>query len=239
MSHDRTIMARSSVITAAMLMSLALALPAVRAQAVDEGPSSPSDREERIGRIEFDYANAPPATVELDLSQGLLADFAGIGQAAIAGVSQALSESSAGSDEAIRQSSEHLQSVNQIVSALTGVIHEVRVRVYDDLGQDASTRDSMVAHYQQKLRGTDWESIVRVSEDNANVNVSAVRSDGAIRGVFVVVTEDDEVVMANIVCELTPEKVQQVTHQATSIGMKMGLEQAIREMMREMQQHRQ
>lgn len=238
MSYFQTIVARGSVMSAAMLMSLALALPAARGQAVDEGPSSPSDRAARVGRIEFDFADAPPATVEVDVSHGLLADFAGIGQAAIAGVTQALSESSASSDEAIQQSAEHLKAVNQIVSALTGVVHEVRVRVYDDLGENPSTRDAMVAHYQQKLEGTDWESIVRVSEDDSNVNVCAARGDGAVRGIFVIVTEDDELVMANIVCELTPEKVQHVTHQATTIGMKMGLEQAIRDMMRGMQHHR-
>jgi hypothetical protein len=189
-----------------------------------------------LGRVEFDFSDAPAATVEVDVSHGMLSDFAGIGQAALNGVAAALSESAeTQADDPLRQSAEHLQAVNQIVNSLAGVVHEVRVRVYEDLGeQNQAKREAMVSHYRQKLEGTDWESIVRVREDDANINVSALRSDGAIRGLFVMVTDNDDLVMTNVVCELTPDKVQHLTNQATKIGMKFGLEQAIQDAMRGM-----
>ena len=192
------------------------------------------------GRVEFDFVGAPPATVEVDVSQGMLAALAGIGQGAIGGISEALVESSSGQgDTAVRQSAEHLQAVNQIVAALTGVVHEVRVRVYDDLPPAAqATRGSMIAHYQDKLRSSDWESVVRVRDDDSNVNVCVVRDANAIRGVFVMVAGDEDLVMANLVCELTPEKVHQVSNQATKIGLKVGLEKAIQDAMKGMHRGR-
>ena len=55
----------------------------------------------------------------------------------------------------------------------------------------------------------------------------ALQDDGAIHGLFVIVSERDELVMVNVVCELTPEKVKQVTFHATQIGMTVGLEEVI------------
>ena len=46
------------------------------------------------GNVEFDYADAPAANVELDLSQGMFHDLFGIGDAAVAGVADALAKSS-------------------------------------------------------------------------------------------------------------------------------------------------
>jgi hypothetical protein len=238
MSYSNSIVASSRWLPASLLL-VAVGLTPAHAQRADEGPSSPSDRQVAVvGRVEFDYANAPAATVEVDVSHGMLSDIAGIGQAALNGVAEALSESSTGQgDGPVRQSAEHLQAANQIIASLTGVVHEVRVRVYDDLAdEDQGMREAMVSHYQQKLQGTEWESIVRVHDDDAKVNVSALRHDGAIRGLFVIISEDGSLVMANLVCELTPDKVQQVTTQATKIGMKVGLEQAIHDAMRGLRQ---
>ena len=48
------------------------------------------------GRVDFDFADAPPATVEVDLREGMLSAITGIGQAAVQGVAEALVESGAG-----------------------------------------------------------------------------------------------------------------------------------------------
>ena len=218
-------------VAVALLMLADLAVAPVHAQAAAPTPLP------MPGRVDFDFPAAPPANVEVDLSQGMLAALTGIGQAAIGGATEALRESSSGQgNPAVHQSAEHLQAINQIVSALTGVVHEVRVRVYEDLPPGAqATLGSMVTHYQQKLQNTAWDNVVRVREDDSTVNVCVLREANAIRGVFVMVAEGEDLVIANVVCELTPEKVQQVTHQATKIGLKVGLEQAIQEAMKGMQ----
>jgi len=217
-----------AILTLSMLAGLAVAPVHAQPPASNSAPMP--------GRVDFDFPAAPPANVEVDLSQGMLAALTGIGQAAIGGATEALQEASTGqSNPAVDQSAEHLKAVNQIVSALTGVVHEVRVRVYEGVPASQAVRGSMVAHYQQKLQDTAWDNVVRVREDDATVNVCVMRDGNAIRGVFVMVAEDEDVVMVNVVCELTPEKIQQVTHQATKIGLKVGLEQAIQEAMKELQ----
>jgi hypothetical protein len=194
---------------------------------------SPSDQADVMGRVEFDFEGAPPATIEVDLSHGMLSDVAGIGQAAVGGVVEALIQSGGSEDSSIQQSAEHLEAVNQILSTLSGVVHEVRVRVYENAVELAQPeRASMISHYQQKLNGTDWDNVVRVREGEGSVVVCTLRSGGAIRGLFVMVSEHDDLVIANVVCELTPDKVKQVTNQATRIGMKFGLKKVIQDAMR-------
>jgi hypothetical protein len=208
---------------AATLFALAfIALPA-RAQSGDrDGPG-------RAGRIEFDFADAPVANVEVDLDEDTLSAFTGIGKAAIQGVVESLVESHQGSDDsAVEKSAEHLRAANDIFETASNVIREVRVRVYENLSeQSQSARASMVEHYHKKLEGTDWDRVVRVRDGETSVVVCVSRSGEAIHGVFVMVSEPDDLVMANVVCDLTPEKIKQVTSQATKIGMEVGLENAI------------
>ena len=52
-----------------------------------------------------------------------------------------------------------------------------------------------------------------------------------LRGIFVLVSEEDELVLANVVCELAPDRVRQVAHGATLICMKFGLDKAIQQAM--------
>ncbi len=209
--------------TAVTLLILAfVALPA-RAQSDDHRVA------DRVGRVEFDFANAPAASVEVDLDEGMLPAITGLGKAAIQGVVEALVESGQGrGDSAAEQSAEHLQAVHDIFETTSNVIREIRVRVYEDLSEKTQySRASMIEHYQKKLAGTNWDSVARIHEGDSVVVVCVSRSGGAIHGFFVIVSERDDLVMANIVCELTPEKVKQATSQATKIGMKAGLEDLI------------
>jgi hypothetical protein len=220
------------------VLAVALLATSGEAQVPAQSTSASVSDHSKPGRVAFDFPGAPPATVEVDLSQGMLSDITGIGQAAIGGVIEGILSSGGQSSDAVQQSAEHLQAINQIVGSLSGVVHEVRIRIYDDLPADADgARTAMVAHYQQKMAGTDWDSVVRVREGDSNVSVCALRSDGAIRGIFAVVSEDNELIMVNVVCELTPEKIKEATSQATRIGMKLGLEKAIQEAMRELNRH--
>ncbi len=189
-----------------------------------------------VGRVEFDFPDAPAATVEVDLTEGMLSAFAGVGKAAIQGAIEGLSREEQ-PDSAVQQSAEHLQAVNDVFEIASSVIREVRVRVYSDLS--ARTQDAhaaMVGHYQEKLDGTNWDNVVKVHDGGTNVVVCVLEEDGAIRGAFVIVSEQDDLVMVNVVCELTPDKVRQVTSQATQIGMKVGLEEVIEQAIRQIDQ---
>ena len=207
--------------TSVTLFTLMFVAMPVRAQ--------PGDRREAdaIGRVDFDVPDAPAATVEVDLKEGILSAIGGIGKAAIQGVIEGLEHQGEG-DSAVQQSAEHLQAVNGIVEIASNMIREVRVRVYGQLSeQTQNTRASMVEHYRNKLDGTKWDSVVRVHEGDSSVVVYTLQDDGTIRGLFVIVSEPDDLVMVNVVCELTPEKVKQITSHATQIGMKVGLEELI------------
>jgi hypothetical protein len=175
--------------------------------------------------------------VEVDLSEGMMLALSGIGQAALNGVAEAIVESDQENPAPeIAQSAEHLRAVNQMVSELTSAVHEVRVRVYDNLSDVAAdTRAGMIRHYSEQLGNSSWDSIVRVNDHGSLVNVNVLRSEGAIRGIFVLVSEQDHLVMANIVCELTSERIKQVAHGATLIGMKFGLDKAIQQAMAEVE----
>ena len=166
----------------------------------------------------------------------MLASLSGIGQAAISGATEALLESATSHENGpVQQSAEHLTAINQILGTLSGLVHEVRVRIYEQLPENArELQSSIVTYYEQKLRGTQWDNVARVQEDNSRVIVCVLHRDGAIRGLFVIVAGDSDLVLANLVCDLTPDKVNQVANQATKIGLKVGLEQVIRDAMPQM-----
>ncbi len=221
----------SGCLTAGILVSSWSAAPA-------QAQLTSASRDDAVAwRIDFDFPESPPATVEVDLNHGMMSAISGIGQAAVGGVVEGLLESEPGrSTPEVAKSAEHLQAVNQILSELTGVVHEVRVRVYDNLGDAApELRGRMVDHYVNQLKGSSWDNVVRVHDHGSKVNVNVLRENEAIRGLFVIVSEQNQFIMANVVCDLTPERIKQVSHGATTIGMKFGLDRAIKQAMTEME----
>ena len=182
------------------------------------------------GRVEFDFTDAPSANVEVDLKNGMLSAITNIATAAIEGVAEGLEESS--ESPVVRMSTDHLNDAKGVVGAASQMIREVRVRVYEDLS-DAKTQAAMFDHYQKKLDGPRWENVVRIRQHGENVVVCVYQQESAIRGLFVMVSEGNELVLTNVVCELTPERMKQLTQMATKIGMKFGLEDVIEQGMRE------
>lgn len=211
----------------------ALAQPAISARP-DVAAQPAAGASSEAGRIAFDFPQAPPATIEIDLSEGILNDLAGIGEAAMSGVAEALMEARpSGGSDAVQRSVEHLAAVRQVVQTLGTVVRELHVRVYDPMPEVAQdVRARMIAHYQEKLREADWDNVVRVRDGNANVTLAVLRRDGAIRGVFVIISEGRDFVIANALCDLTPEKVKVVTHQITKIGLAYGLGREIERALR-------
>jgi hypothetical protein len=107
------------------------------------------------------------------------------------------------------------------------------VRVYSDLPEGNDLTAHVTSKFDNQLREGNWDNVARVREDDDLVRVSVLRSDGAIRGVFVIVAERDEMVLANVVCDVSPENAKKLTSAAARIGLENGLGQVIEMKMRE------
>jgi hypothetical protein len=75
--------------------------------------------------------------------------------------------------------------------------------------------------FNEQLKAGKWETIIRIHDDEQIARVSMLRKEGKIQGVFVTVTDGESVLLANLVCDVAPEKVQQFTAALTKIAMKM------------------
>jgi hypothetical protein len=204
-------------------------MTAAQAQQIDVERASAS------GRIDFQAADLPPATVEVDLSQGMFRDLFGIGDAAVAGVAETLRQSSERNGaEGTRMAAEQLAAARQIIDLAGDVVREVRVRVYDESPEGSVDAASVATKFDAQLREDDWENVVRVRDDDASVRVSLLREEGTIRGIFIVAGERDELVLANVVCDISPENIKKLTSAAAKIGLENGLQQILEEQMREM-----
>jgi len=181
------------------------------------------------GTVDFDYADAPPATVELDLSQGMFHDLFGIGDAAVAGVADALAQSTGAKQgaEGAKMAADQLVAARQIVQVAGQVVQGIRVRAYKGVTEQSVKADKLVAHYDNKLRTDNWQSILRAHEGDQMVTVWAFRTSGAIKGLFVVAAAKDNLLLANVICDISPENVQKLTTAATNSALQAGLAQFI------------
>jgi hypothetical protein len=189
------------------------------------------------GRIDFSQIDLPPATVEVDLSQGMFQDLFGIGDAAVAGAAETLMQSADrnGGGEGTRMAAQQLAAARQILQLAADVVREVRVRVYSDLPESSTRPESVASKFDEQLERGDWENVVRVRENDSVVRVSLLRDQGAVRGAFVIVAENDEIVLANVVCDVSPENAKKLTTAAARIGLENGLAQMIEMKFREIQ----
>lgn len=188
-----------------------------------------AERESTPGRIDFNEAKLPAATVEVDLSEGMFGDLVGLGEAAIAGFGETLGKSAGlgrGSD-GTRIASEQLAAAQQLVQLAHGVIHEVRVRVYEDVAEDAVDADSLMAQFDNQLRQGSWENIVKIRDKKDNVRVSLLRKGGAVQGAFIVIADGRNLVLANVVGDVSQENVKKLTSAAAKIGLENGLQQVL------------
>lgn len=182
-----------------------------------------------VGRIDFKSLKLPEATVEVDLSQDMFHDLFGIGDAAIAGVAETLLKSTGDGDNAktTKMAAEQLQAARQIVQLAGNVVHEVRVRVYDHFGKSGGDPQELFQAVSGQLEASKWETLVRVHDHDSIVRVAAIRGDGAIKGLFVIVNDRENVVLANVVCDVSPENIKKLTSTATKIGLDNGLAEQI------------
>jgi hypothetical protein len=191
---------------------------------------------ENIGRVDFDYPGAAKASVEIDLSRDMFGDLFGIGDAALAGVVEALNQSPQAQEgsEAIKQAAAQAAASRELVSIASEAIHDVRVRVYEGLQQPSEDKDGVIAHYDAKLNHGGWESTVRVQDGDDKVRVSAVRANGAINGLFIVAADGNDLVLVNVTCDLSPENAKKLTSAAVKSGLQAGLDKHLEHALKHM-----
>src|SRR6185295_18348949 len=178
----------------------------------------PESGDSAIGRINFDQANLPPANVELDLSQGMFENLFGIGDAAVAGVAETLMKSTKGDHaEALQMGAEQLAALRQIIGLAGKVVKEVRVRAYEKMPEDLSSK------FDKQIREGEWEKVVVVRKGDENARVFIVRQNDSIRGAFVMAGGHGGQVLVNVVCDISPDNVKSLTSAATKIGLDNGL----------------
>jgi hypothetical protein len=192
--------------------------------------AEPEGKPEVVGRIDFDDASLPPANVEIDLGEGMVSDLFGIGDAALEGVIDALSQNTAANEhpQSTQMAAEQLQAARQILDLAGDAVQEVRVRAYEQLPEGA------FEYFDSKLKDGQWETLVRARKGDENVRVALVRDKGAVNGVFVIASDGGGLVVVNAVCDISPENVKKLTSAATRIGLENGLAEAINQQMRRM-----
>src|SRR5262245_59288852 len=187
-----------------------------------QAKTSDSAESDIIGRINFNDADLPPANVELDLGDGMFRDLFGIGDAAVAGVAETLLKFNKGEHvEASKMAAEQLAAVRQIIELAGKVVKEVRVRAYE------KNTDDLASHFDKQIRAGEWERTVVVRKGDENARVYVIRRNDSIRGIFVVAGGNGGQALVNVVCDISPENVKNLTSAATKIGLDNGLLQKL------------
>jgi hypothetical protein len=181
--------------------------------------STLANETEPVGRLDFEAAKLPAANLEVDLSQETFQSLFGIGDAAIAGITEELSKSEEGEAVKKQLTAQQLDAIRKIVELGGKFVREVRVRAYESLPEGADDVDSMLKPVDAQLKAGKWATVVRMRSDDDMVRVSVLQKDGSIRGIFVAVSADDGIAVANIVCDISPDKVKPLTAAMTKIGM--------------------
>lgn len=222
--HDKLMLSRASRAAAvvAVLFTGSAALHAQTATAADSNS---------VGRVEFDAPDVPKANVELNLGPEMFNDLFGIGDAAVAGVAEALAKSAEaqGADGA-RFAAERLAAARQIVQIVGEVVQGVRIRAYEN-SLDQTQTEKLLSYYDQKLSTAKWDTIVRANKDNKTATISLIRNGGAIKGIFIAAVEGDKAVLVNVLCDVSPENAKKLTSTAAESGLKAGLAQVLEQKM--------
>jgi hypothetical protein len=202
--------------------------------AISHGQAPAADAPSTVGRINFEAAKLPEANVEIDLSQDMFKSLFGIGDAAISGAAETLVKSAGGGDGAkgARLAADQLEAARKILQLAGNVVREVRVRVYESLPEESGGVEKLFRPFDEQLHADKWETLARIHDDSNIVRVSAQRKGDAIEGIFVTATDGDNVVIVNVVCDISPENVKTLTSTATKIGLENGLAQVIEQKMK-------
>ncbi len=187
----------------------------------------------KLGRIEFNHPSAAKKYVEINLSPDMFGDLFGIGDAALAGVVDALSQSPQATEgsAAIQQAAAQAAATRELVAIAKNVIKSVRVRAYDGLENEVEEQANVRSHYDQQLQTGGWENAIQAQDGDKRVQVSAIRGDDSIKGLFIVASEGNNLVLVNVICDISPENAKLLTTSAVKAGLKAGLADKIEQAM--------
>ncbi len=233
-------MSRISLFVARRAGALGAVALVVLYVATAHGQSAAQGADRATGRIDFADADLPAPAVEVDLSQGMFRDLFVLGDAAVEGVAEALLQSADKNNgaEGTRLAAEQLAAARQIMQLASEVVREVRIRAYRELPDEYGKPETLAARFDEQLREGRWDNVVRVREDEQSVRISVLRDNGAVRGVFIVAGNPKEVVLANVVCDISPENVKKLSSAAATIGLENGLAPVIETKMQELKHQR-
>ncbi len=222
------------VLRGALMSALAVLISSYTAYGQSPADSSTA------GRVAFDIPDVPPATVEIDLGKGLIRHAVGLGDAAVAGFLEGLTSSpDSQSSENVQFLAQQLTSARELGDVVSEVVQEIHVRVWDNLPAESQLAERAVAHFDTTLVGAGWEPALRVQERNNLVRAYVHRQGESISGVLFIAGEGNDVVLANVIGDLSPEKVHKLTSTATEIAVTLGLDKeinrAVEQLKREMQ----
>jgi hypothetical protein len=189
-----------------------------------------------IGRIDFDHVGTAQKSVEVNLGSDMFGDLFGIGDAALAGVAEALSSSPQAQEgsEAVKMAAEKAAAAREFVSIAKNVVKSVRLRAYEGLADAAKEQASVAAHYESQLKSGGWENTVKARDGDQNVQIAAVRGDGAIKGLFIVASEGNNLVLVNVTCDISPENAKKLTNAAVKAGLQAGLDKHLEHALKHM-----
>ena len=175
-------------------------------------------------------AELPTPKVSINVSADLINDLFGVTNAALTGVAEALNEHQGG-NEAVELTANQIAAAKRVIGLATDSINGVRVRVYEQL--DPAVANHLLASHNSTLAAEGWEQVVEVNDKKERVRIALRNQEGAVRGVRVLVLGGSETVSLEADCDLSPERVQELTRTATQIGFELGLEEALEEVVRE------
>jgi hypothetical protein len=212
-NRSRSLMVREF---AAAMMIVVLAATCARAEEVKKTDAAPT------GKVEFDCPGLPEASMELNLSRGMFKDLAGIGDAAIVGVFKGLAKATETPPEEITECG-HMKAIHELLEMTGGLVQGVHVWVYED--ESKFPIKDAVAHYGKKLKSQNWETVLKVRADDEFHMLTVLRSEGAIKGVFLLTHDDSTTVLANILCDISPDRIEKLTAAAAATGIQLDFDE--------------
>jgi hypothetical protein len=199
-------------------------------QAQESASSTPAE----LGRVEFTHTGTSNKFVEINLSPDMFGALFGIGDGALAGIVDGLNDSPQAKEgsQAIQLAAEKAAAARELVGIVKDVVKSVRVRAYDGLENAEQEQVKISEYYDKQLQTGGWENAVRAQDGDKSVQIAVVRGDGAIRGLFVIASESNKLVLVNVLCDVSPENAKKLTTAAVKSGLEAGLGQHIEEAMK-------
>lgn len=211
-----------------LVVAVVTSMGAYSAWAQTEAPA-------RGARLPSDVGDLPPATVELDLGPGLIRQFFSMGDAAVAGFLDGLSTSpDAASSENLKFVANQLTSARELGDIASEVVQEVHIRVWNEEIDAVEAAAQLIERYDETLPSTGWEPTLRARQNGELVRIYTLREGESITGVCVVAGKRSELVVLNVVGNLSPENIQRFTSAATKIGVKLGLDKELNKAIEQM-----